>query len=77
MVTGPATANAYLAPIRAIVRVQGRTLKVRGVNQMQGAVETLDARDLGRLINAADGSHWSDKRDVALINVMERAGLRV
>jgi len=44
---------------------------------MQGAVETLDARDLGRLINAADGSHWSDKRDVALINVMERAGLRV
>lgn len=72
-----ATVNAYLAPIRAIVRAQGRTLKVKGVKQVQKPVETLDARDLGRLINAVDGSHWSDKRDVALINVMARAGLRV
>jgi len=72
-----ATVNAYLAPIRAIVRAQGRTLKVKGVKQVQGPVEALGARDLGRLINAADGPHWSDKRDVALINVMARAGLRV
>ena len=47
------------------------------MKQVQGPVETLDARDLGRLINAVDGSHWGDKRDVALINVMARAGLRV
>ena len=41
-------------------------------------METLDARDLGRLINAVDGPQWSGKRrDVALINVMARAGLRV
>ena len=72
-----ATVNAYLAPIRALVRAQGRTLKVKGVKQVQGPVETLDARDLGRLINAVDGPHWNDKRDVALINVMARAGLRV
>ncbi len=72
-----ATVNAYLAPIRALVRAQGRTLKVKGVKQVQGPMETLDARDLGRLINAVDGPHWSDKRDVALINVMARAGLRV
>jgi integrase/recombinase XerD len=72
-----ATVNAYLVPIRAIVRAQGRTLKVKGVKQVQGPVETLDARNLGRLINAVDGPHWSDKRDVALINVMSRAGLRV
>jgi len=72
-----ATVNAYLAPIRAIVRAQGRMLKVKGVKQVQKPVETLDARDLGRLINAVDGPHWSDKRDVALINVMARAGLRV
>ena len=52
-----ATVNAYLAPIRALVRVQGRTLKVKGVKQVQGPVETLDARDLGRLINAVDGPH--------------------
>jgi site-specific recombinase XerD len=72
-----ATVNAYLAPIRALVRTQGRMLKVKGVKQVQRPVETLDARDLGRLINAVDGPHWSDKRDVALINVMARAGLRV
>jgi len=72
-----ATVNAYLAPIRALVRSQGRTLRVKGVKQVQGPVETLDARDLGRLIDAVDGPHWSDKRDVALINVMARAGLRV
>jgi site-specific recombinase XerD len=59
------------------VRAQGRTLKVKGVKQVQGPVETLDARDLGRLINAVDGPQWSAKRDVALINVMARAGLRV
>jgi hypothetical protein len=28
-----ATVNAYLAPIRALVRAQGRTLKVKGVKQ--------------------------------------------
>jgi hypothetical protein len=54
------------------VRAQGRPLKVKGVKQVQKAVETLDARDLGRLINAVDGPHWSEKRDVALINVMAR-----
>ena len=72
-----ATVNAYLAPIRALVRAQGRTLKVKGVKQVQAPVETLDARDLGRLINAVDGPQWSDRRDVALINVMARTGLRV
>jgi site-specific recombinase XerD len=72
-----ATVNAYLAPIRVLVRAQGRMLKVKGVKQVQKPVETLDARDLGRLINAVDGLQWSDKRDVALINVMARAGLRV
>jgi integrase len=72
-----ATVNAYLAPIRAIVRAQGRTLKVKGVKQVQKPVDALDARDLGRLINAVDGPHWSAKRVVALINVLARAGLRV
>lgn len=72
-----ATVNAYLAPLRAIVRDQGRTLKVKGVRQTRPLIETLDGRDLGRLINAADGPDWQDKRGVALINVMARAGLRV
>ncbi len=72
-----ATVNAYLAPLRAIVRDQGRTLKVKGVRQTRPLIETLDGRDLGRLINAADGPDWQDKRDVALISVLARAGLRV
>jgi site-specific recombinase XerD len=77
-----ATINAYLAPIRSIVRQQGRSLKVKGVCQTQPLIETLDSRDLGRLISAVDSStwhasEWMRKRDVALINVMARAGLRV
>jgi len=72
-----ATVNAYLASIRAIVRPYGRTLKVKGVKQAQRTGETLDARDLGRLINAVDDPHWSGKRDAARINVMARMGLRV
>ena len=67
-----ATVNGYLAPIRALVRAQGRTLKVKGVKQVQGPVETLDAR-VGRLINAPNGPYGSDRRDVALINVMTPA----
>jgi integrase len=66
-----ATVKAYLAPIRALVRAQGRTLKVKGVKQVHALTVTLDARDLERLINAVDGTHWSDKRDVALINATE------
>jgi len=36
-----ATINAYLVPIRAIVRAQGRTLKVKDVKQVQAPVERL------------------------------------
>ena len=72
-----ATVNAYLVPIRAIVRAQDRTLKVKGAKQVRKPVETLDARDLDRLISAVDGPHWNDKRSLALINVMARAGLRL
>ena len=55
---------------------QGRTLTVKGVKQVQKPVETLDARDLGRLINAADDPHRSDKRDMTLTNVVARGAAR-
>ena len=42
-----ATVNAYLAPLRAIVRDQGRTLKVKGVRQTRPLIETLDGREPG------------------------------
>ena len=61
------TVNAYLVPIRAIVRAQGRKLKVKGVKQILTPVETLNACDPDPLINAVDGPPWGDKRDVALI----------
>lgn len=38
-----ATINAYLAPLRALVRAQGRTLKVKGVCQVRPAVDMLDS----------------------------------
>jgi hypothetical protein len=53
-----------------MVHAKGRTLK--GAKQVQGSIEALDARDLGRLISAVDGPYWCDKRNVALINAMAR-----
>ncbi len=38
-------------------------------------VEPLDARELGRLLNALDGQSWLAKRDMAPIAVMARAGI--
>ena len=46
-----ATVNAYLAPIRAIVRAQGRTLKVKGVKQVQKPPEA--SRCAGRARSGA------------------------
>ena len=63
-----ATVNAYLAPLRALVQAQGRTLKVKGVRQVRPAVDTLDSRELGKLLAALDGPRWQDKRDVALVS---------
>ncbi len=72
-----ATVNTRLAPIRALVREHGRTLRVKGVKLIIAPKDILDARDLGRLLNALDGPTWRDKRDVALVNVLARAGLRI
>jgi integrase/recombinase XerC len=72
-----ATVNSRLAPIRALVREHGRTLRVKGVKQVIAPKDILDARDLGRLLSALDGPSWRDKRNVALVNVLARAGLRI
>ena len=52
-----ATVNAYLTPIRAIIRAQGRTFKVKGANAARpwwwgqaNARRSSPARHLGRLI---------------------------
>lgn len=74
-----ATVNAYLAPLRALVAeiAHGRSLKVKGVKLVQAPVTPLDARSLGRLINVLDGPDWQAKRDVALVGLLARAGLRI
>jgi site-specific recombinase XerD len=52
-------------------------LRLKGVKLVTPAVEALDARALGRLLAAVDGPDWQDKRNVALLNVLARAGLRI
>jgi integrase/recombinase XerD len=40
-------------------------------------VRALSARELGRLFAAAEGEDWIDKRNVAILALMAKAGLRV
>lgn len=72
-----ATVNLRLAALRALVRAQGRMVKVKGVKLVTPALEALDARALGRLLAAVEGPTWQAQRDYALLTVLARAGLRV
>jgi len=69
----PASVNLRLAAIRSLLRHLGRSLKVRGPKQVTPPVKALSARELGRLLAAAEG----DPRDTAILNLLARAGLRV
>lgn len=69
----PSSINLRLAAIRSFLRHLGRTLKVRGPKQVTPPVKALSARELGRLLAAAESS----KRDTAILNLLARAGLRV
>lgn len=71
------TVNARLTPLRGLVRSLGRELKVRGLRQVVAPVESLSARELGRLLAAVEGERWQDKRNLALLTLLARAGLRV
>ncbi|WP_062158985.1 tyrosine-type recombinase/integrase [Bellilinea caldifistulae] len=68
-----ASVNLRLAALRSFLRHLGRTLKVKGPKQVTPPVKALSARELGRLLAAAEGS----TRDTAILNLMARAGLRV
>jgi site-specific recombinase XerD len=72
-----ATVNWHLSAVRGLARSCGNKLNTSDVKRVQPPIETLTARDLGRLIKAVDGNSWTDKRNVAMIAVMARAGLRV
>ncbi len=68
-----ASVNLHLAAIRAYLRHNGRTIHVRGPRQTKPPVHALSARDLGRLLAAAE----DNPRDYAILSLMARAGLRV
>jgi integrase/recombinase XerC len=72
-----ASINIRLSALRAFARFCGRELRVRNIRQERSPIEVLDARELGRLLAALEGDDWISKRNVALVSLMARAGLRV
>ncbi len=83
-----ATVNQRLAAVKALARHCGRTLDIKGVRRVEQPIEPLNGRELGRLLAVAEnqrgaeaspdaGSDWLARRDVAMLSLMARAGLRV
>jgi site-specific recombinase XerC len=72
-----ASVNLRLAALRGLVRFCGRRIETRGMRRVEPPIEPLSGRELGRLLAAVEGRDWLDRRNVALINLMARAGLRV
>ena len=52
-------------------------LIVKGMQKVTPPLEPLSGRELGRLLAVLAGDRWLDKRNVAMISLMARAGLRV
>ena len=73
----PASINLRLAAIRSLLKHLGRSLRLRGPKQVVPPVRALSARELGRLLAAAEGEGWTDRRNLAMLDLMARAGLRV
>ena len=75
------TINLRLAAIKGLARFCGLHLTVRGVRQVQQPLEPLTGRELGRLLAAVKqhnwGAEWMTRRNLAIIALMARAGLRV
>ncbi len=72
-----ATVNQKLAALKGLARVHGRELRVKGMKRVIPPVEPLNGRELGRILAAVEGNSWQDKRNVAILSLMARAGLRV
>jgi site-specific recombinase XerD len=72
-----ATVNQRLAALRGLARHHGQMLVVKGMQKVTPPLEPLSGRELGRLLAALAGDRWLDKRNVAMISLMARAGLRV
>ncbi len=75
------TVNVRLSALKGLARHAGVRIETRGVRQVQQPVESLTARELGRLVRAVEnhrwGPGWLPLRNASLIAVTARAGLRV
>jgi site-specific recombinase XerD len=75
------TVNLKLAALTGLVEHANGHIEVSGVQRVDRPIEALTARDLGRLVRAVEqhkwGPDWLWRRNVALISVMGRAGLRL
>lgn len=72
-----ATVNQRLAAVRGLVRHYGRSVNVKGMKKVDAPIEPLNGRQIGRLLAVLEGPRWIDKRNVAIVSLMVRAGLRV
>ncbi len=61
-----ASINLRLSALRSLARHHGWELRVRGPRQEKPPLEALDSLERGRLLDALEGEHWTDKRNVAL-----------
>ena len=59
------------------MRHYGRSVNVKGMKKVDAPVEPLNGRQIGRLLVVLEGPRWIDKRNVAIVSLMVRAGLRV
>ena len=75
----PSTINSYLTALRRICRHYNNPIRVQNVRQVIPPIETLTARERGRLVRALRGETSSpmDLRNVAVVSLMVRAGLRL
>lgn len=81
----PASVNVRLAALRGLAKAHGHELSIKGAKQVIPPTHALNAHELGQLLNQArlrwtDESgalDWKGHRDVALVSLMARAGLRV
>jgi integrase/recombinase XerC len=75
------TVNLKLSALKGVLRHVGRHVEVNGVRKVQQPVDPLSARGLGRLLRAVKnhrwGPEWMYRRNVALVGLMARAGLRI
>ena len=73
-----ASVNLRLSALRGLARHHHHNLEVQSVRQELAPIEPLNGRDIGRLLTAAASNQdWLARRNVALISLMARTGLRV